>query len=353
MNHVNKENMNNHSITELRILVLGVGGNVSQGIIKALRSINTIRIIIYGVCIDSLSVGLYMCDHSEIAPLASDKGFIYWYLDFCNTNRIDMAFTGVEENIDILIQNRHLLESKTNTIFVFPTEESWKLGNDKYLLVQWLKKNSCNYPESCCTNDITAAIQFLEAHGNMIVAKPRHGKSSAGVIIVRDKETIVGMSELDQYVLQEYIGSEDDEYTVGCYFDREGRLRGHIVMHRYLKNGGTSICEIVQNESIDKEILKIARRINAIGPLNIQLRIDANMQPVCFEWNVRYSGTTAIRNHFGFKDVEAALREYILEKDIDTCFRNVDTKGTAVRFDNEMYFDGISFADLRSQFWNK
>ena len=44
----------------INVLVLGVGGNVSQGIVKALRQIEDIPIKIFGVCVSEKSVGLYM-----------------------------------------------------------------------------------------------------------------------------------------------------------------------------------------------------------------------------------------------------------------------------------------------------
>ena len=49
------------------VLVLGVGGNVSQGIIKALR-FSQLPLKIYGACISEMSTGLYMCDESYILP---------------------------------------------------------------------------------------------------------------------------------------------------------------------------------------------------------------------------------------------------------------------------------------------
>ena len=45
----------------INVLVLGVGGNVSQGILKALRA-SDLDLRIVGACIGTLSTGLYMCD---------------------------------------------------------------------------------------------------------------------------------------------------------------------------------------------------------------------------------------------------------------------------------------------------
>ena len=91
------------------ILVLGVGGNVSQGIIKALR-LSKLPLKIFGACVSEYSKGLYLCDAGYLCPYARDKKFIPWVIQFCNNQKIDMIFTGVEENIIKLAQNIEILK---------------------------------------------------------------------------------------------------------------------------------------------------------------------------------------------------------------------------------------------------
>jgi hypothetical protein len=47
----------------LGVLVLGVGGNVSQGILKAL-ALCTLPVRVIGACISPLSLGLYTADRA-------------------------------------------------------------------------------------------------------------------------------------------------------------------------------------------------------------------------------------------------------------------------------------------------
>ena len=60
-------------------------------------------------------------------------------------------------------------------------------------------------------------------------------------------------------------------------------------------------------------------------------------QATCFEINVRFSGTTSLRARFGFNDVEAALRHYVLGEDTVSLPRV--TEGIALRYWNEVYID--------------
>ena len=84
--------------------------------------------------------------------------------------------------------------------------------------------------------------------------------------------------------------------------------------------------------------MRICAAFQPDGPFNIQLRLDRDGTPVPFEFNVRFSGTTPIRSHFGFRDVEAMLYESILERDISSCFHIHG--GVAYRYIEELYLDG-------------
>ncbi len=321
----------------MNILVLGMGSNVSQGIVKALRNIKDIPIHIVGACISKSSVGLYMCDEALISPLATDEGFVPWYINICNEKLIDMAFTGVEANIDTLVRNRKNIENAVKTQYAFPKKEAWEIGFDKYKTCQWLKDNDIPFPDFALASDDKVLSELISRVGFPVIAKPRSGKGSAGIIVANSLKELMGIIGRNDYVVQEYVGNTDSEYTIGCYFSKAGELKSTIILHRYLKNGGTSIAEIVNDKDINEIIEKISNKLQTTGPLNIQIRKKEDGTPVCFEWNVRYSGTTAIRNHFGFCDVEAAIREYVLHENVEKCF-HVAMNGVAMRYDEEMYF---------------
>ena len=59
----------------VNVLVLGVGGNVSQGILKAL-ALSTVPCRVVGACVDPLSAGLYTADRAYVAPMADDPRFV-------------------------------------------------------------------------------------------------------------------------------------------------------------------------------------------------------------------------------------------------------------------------------------
>lgn len=324
---------------KLTILLLGVGGNVSQGILKAIRGYDfakkNVEIHVIGACISPESVGLYMCDQACISPYANDPGFLDWVITLCNKQKVDLILTGVEENIIALQRGIRELKTRTKAIFVASPLEMLEIGQNKYLTCEWLKDNGCRYPQFCRLDDWDAVKELVQRVGFPLVAKPCHGKGSGGVHFLTDMDALKALGTSEDYVLQECVGTAADEYTVGCYCDKNGQLVESIVMHRRLGHGSTMAAEVVEDAEIRKEAEKICKAFHPGGPLNIQMRKDKDGRAVCFELNVRFSGTTPIRAHFGYQDVAALIKEYCLDEDIKECFRV--QKGVVYRYINEFY----------------
>lgn len=317
----------------LNVLILGVGGNVSMGILAAIRY-SKLPCRIVGACVSPDSLGLYYCDAAYIAPYASDKQFIRWVVDICNREQIDIIFTGVEENVLALELGRDYLESHTKAIFVASAYEKLLIGQNKYATAKWLKDNGCHYPAFAKNSDQEAVRELIENVGFPIIAKPNSGKGSSGVFVVNSERDLEQIGDKD-YCLQQMVGDSASEYTVACYVDKSGEQQKMIVMHRTLKHGTTFMAEICHDESIEHECIKICNAFKPKGPLNIQLRVNDGV-PVCFELNVRFSGTTPIRARWGYNDVEMMIREYLLNEPVHF---NPQKTGKVYRYYNEAFID--------------
>lgn len=334
---------------EIKLLVLGVGGNVSQGIIKALKNsdFGGSKLNITGACISPESLGLFMCDKAVISPYAHEEAFLPWLIALCNRENIQMVLTGVEENIMAISSQLARFQSETKAVFIASDLDKLQIGQDKYLTCKWLSENGLHFPKYCLLEDEKAVEQLVAACGFPLIAKPRVGKGSNGVQKVDDRNGLKPLIGLKDYVLQECIGEETKEYTVGCYVDKSGILRETIVMHRKLEHGSTAMAEVVRDEAVKKEAERICEKFKPRGPLNIQMRKNDAGEAVCFELNVRFSGTTPMRTHFGFKDVEAMVKEYLLQEPIEDCFRV--REGIACRYTNEFYVTGNPMEQLKKE----
>jgi carbamoyl-phosphate synthase large subunit len=319
------------------ILVLGVSGNVSAGILRVLRK-NFPKAYILSSCIKESFNSIYS-DLFILSPYANDATFVKWLNDVCNNYEVDVVVSGVEEVNEVLVYSKLDLEANGKTKIAVSSSNAVFLGADKFKTAEWLKSIGLSYPRSIIPNSREDIIMFLDHINGPAIIKPLAGKGSIGLHILRSKNDVYTLDlSFDQFVLQELIGDEDNEYTVGCFQLKNGTCVDPIVMRRRLDSGNTVFAQIVDNHAIKHYCLDITRKLNPMGPLNIQLRLDSKGSPICFELNVRFSGTTVIRDYFGFKDVVFSILEK-LNIDCDLSYFQYRKSGTCIRQMSELFFD--------------
>ncbi len=318
---------------KINILLLGMSGNVTQGINSVIKT-SGIDAKIIGACVNKDSNGKYITDKFYLSPYANDNNFIPWLIEICNKEEINLVLSGVEENIFAISNNIAKLKSATNAIFIVANREQLEIGNDKLKTCQWLKNNNFNYPQYADAQNKKDIEKLLNKTSFPIIAKPRNGKGSKGIFVINSKNELDKLiPELGNYVVQEMLGNDEDEYTVATYTNNCGIFQDAIILKRRLQNGNTIYAETIFNQDIYEECKKITRALGIKGPLNIQLRMHKN-KPVCFELNVRFSGTTPIRDLLGFKDLQAAISEYCYKKNDLKEFFNI-RKGKVIRIFKE------------------
>ena len=310
----------------LNVLVLGVGGNVSQGVLKAL-AVTSLDCRVIAACVSPLAAGLYSADLAMISPPASDPNFLSWLLDVCHQHGVQAILSGVEPVLARLAPEAERIRRETGAVCVVSPPEVLAVADDKLETSRWLAAlaDACGYP---------------------LIAKPRAGKGMHGVFEVAGPAELARAGSLPGYVVQELLGTPDTEYTVGCFSDRDGRVAGSIAMKRDLLHGTTYRAEAGDFPEVTAEAVRIAAALRPTGPCNVQLRMHQG-RPVCFEINVRFSGTTPVRARFGFNEVEAALSHFVLGQE-PTGLGPV-RHGYMLRYWNEIYLDADAVPKLAEQ----
>jgi carbamoyl-phosphate synthase large subunit len=318
------------------ILVLGVGGNVSQGIVKTL-ALSRLPCRVVGACLDAGSAGLYAVDKAYISPPADRPEFLDWLLATCRRERIHGILTGVEPVLACLAQHAESIRQQTGAIVITSRPEQLAICNDKLATSRWLQSHGFNYPSTAECRQTTDVQQLVQQHGFPLLGKPRHGKGSHGITIIRDARDLELVQHHCDYVIQPYLGSDDEEYTASTFTDRHGIRQGTIVLKRSLQQGTTLHCEAGEFADVRREVDRIVDTLKPVGPCNVQLRLAAG-KAVCFEINLRFSGTVSIRAHLGFNDVEASVRHFILGQPAEQLPEIYE--GVALRYWNEIYLRG-------------
>jgi carbamoyl-phosphate synthase large subunit len=331
----------------LNVLVLGVGGNVSQSIQKALAH-SALPTRVFAACISREAAGLYLADRAYISPLAQSSEFIPWVLDVCDRERIDAVLSGSERVLEALAPAAGEIRERTGATCIVSPREVLDIGRDKLRTCRWLEAKHLPVPGYAHLEDSRSVEDLIEHHGFPLVAKPRFGKGSDGVVTVRDRtdlkhlvaaedlslRAIVDGVTASELILQQYLGNEHQEYTVGCFCASDGSLRGTVVMRRTIKSGTTTSAELGPFPEVRAAAEAIASALRPLGPCNVQLRVHEG-EAVPFEINPRFSGTTALRAQMGFNEVDAALRHFVLGE-AAPALADVGS-GFALRYWNEVY----------------
>lgn len=317
----------------LNVLVLGVGGNVGQGILKAL-ALSKLSCRVIGACISSLSFGLYTVDQAYISPPASDPAFLGWLIRLCQAEKVDAILSGVEPVLTVLAEAAERVRTETGAVCIVSSPQCLAIGNDKLHTTRWLRDHGFPFPRTADAADSEGVDAIARECAYPLIAKPRYGKGAHGVFEVLSDRDLRSATERNAYIIQEYLGDPGQEYTAGCFSDRDSTVRGALVLRRELLEGTTYRAEAGHFPAVRAEAMQIAAALRPMGPCNIQMRMH-NGRAVCFEINVRFSGTTPVRARIGFNDVEAALLHYVLGQ--PPADLPLITQGVVLRYWNEAY----------------
>lgn len=328
----------------INILVLGVGGNVSQGIIKALQ-LSSLPLRLVTACISPTSVGLYFGDSAYISPYADDSDFTPWLISVCREHEINVIFSGVDIVLERLARDKEEIESVTQARIIVSSSENLHVFNHKVRTCQWLSKHGFNFPRFAESHDQPAIKALLSQVGFPLICKPNQGKGSIGVKTIWNMHDLEHCLELEDYIIQEYLGNPEEEYTVGCFCDKQKTVHSSFCLRREIVQGTTSKAFLDQNMQIIEESRRIVKAINTIGPCNVQLRMHQG-KAVCFEVNLRYSGTTPMRASLGCNDVDMALRHFVLNEPLQDPPPPTHEIAVVLRYWTEFYVPQTSFRKL-------
>jgi carbamoyl-phosphate synthase large subunit len=284
------------------ILVTGAGGGLGQGIIKALRCIPDMKLQIIASDVDSRSPGLYWADRAVLLPAASASDYVDLLTELCAHECVDFYIPGTDSELSLCAQIAGQLRRTTGTEIVISPPDVVAIADDKYRTFQFLEEHDLPRPKTFIGSEVDP-----DKIGYPIIVKPRRGWRSIGVTLARNKsELSARLSQEPNLLVQEHIGSTDDEYTCTIVTVR-GECSDVVVFRRWLRSGDTYRAIPVQNKTIEQYVMRVTSLLGVEGPANFQIRLD-NDVPKLFEINSRFSGTTPLCAIVGMNPVEFFLK---------------------------------------------
>lgn len=348
--------------TAVTVLVTGVGGGGhGEQVLKALRLAETPYQIV-GTDISPYSSGLRDVDHSYLVPRAHEPNYIDVVLAICAQHGVQVAIHGSEPELLAMSRHRRRFQERGILLPINPPDVIDRCM-DKVQTMQMLDEVGAATPAWRAIRNVDEALEF--DHLPAIMKPSVGGGGSVGLHLVQDRAALrMAASELlaetDQALIQAYVGTPEDEYTVGVLCDLDGQLLNSIAVRRWLGStistkirvpnqsprselgstlvvsSGVSQGEIGRFPEVTEQCEAVAQAIGACGPLNIQCRLVEGKARI-FEINPRFSGTTSLRALVGYNEPDVLIRRHILGEDIAAHFEYGE--GTIVRKLDERLLD--------------
>ncbi|MCP1314516.1 MULTISPECIES: ATP-grasp domain-containing protein [unclassified Halomonas] len=201
----------------------------------------------------------------ERAPHSSDTTR---YLDFIASvikrHDIDYVLPTTDPEIDILSLHDEFIQN-TKSTFCIPGREAVLQSRDKKNWAQTLKdKGFVTIP--------TFEQEDIASMTSAVIAKPRNGRSSQGLLIIQDPETRLSVSHskrYENYVFQPFILGK--HYVVDAVRDLYGNCitvcREEIT--RTSSGAGLAVT-VAYNEELEQITERIMNELNIHGAINIE-----------------------------------------------------------------------------------
>lgn len=338
--------MSSLTTDKLPILVTAIGGYGEQ-ILKALRLAEGNRYYIIGADTRSNCPQLDLVDEFVTLPLANDPTYMDDLLAACDRFHIKALFYGCDQEMKKFSSEREHI-TKRGIFLPINTTHLIDICTNKEATNTYLSNLGFEAPKfiRALSKDDLKAIDWFP-----VVVKPSvGGGGSANVFIAQNSAELFALANYlalgtveNDFLVQEYVGTSDDEYTVGVLHDMDGNYINSIAVRR-LFSGQLNIRMSVPNRTartelgskliissgvshgyvgrfaeVTKQCTEIAKAIGAKGPINIQCRFVHGKVKV-FEINPRFSGTTSIRAMVGYNEPDVLARIHIFQQPVERNF---------------------------------
>lgn len=276
-----------------RYLITAVGGDIGSSVIRHLRK-EFSRDCLLGCDITPYAGGRTDAGEFFLVPPFTDAA---QYTDFllkeCAARAITHILPMTEGEIIVFDQNRKLFEQAGIRLMI-QDSKLLQIALSKWETARTVKEIGLKSPRTWRPDD-------GECISYPVVVKADRGCGSKYVKVAKNRQEYeMALEAVADAVVQEYVGSPDEEYTMGVFSD--GTQTRSIAFRRTLCGGMTCTAELVEDEKLDKIAKVTAKNLALKGSINIQMRKhDADY--FIFEINPRISGTVGFRHLLGFEDV--------------------------------------------------
>ncbi|AQM18528.1 MULTISPECIES: ATP-grasp domain-containing protein [Vibrio] len=313
------------------VLVSGASGIVGYGILRSLQKCKD-QYNLIGTTIFDESIAPAFCDVFELAVPTNAENYIEWLCSIIKKHSVDILIPSIEADMYLWNDHRKEIENAGATLLL-NRSELIDLCKDKW---NFYKSLIDDIPEYLIptTDDLSTNI-----YGYPYIVKPKRGFGSKGIVKIQNENDYQKNKDSfsKELVMQPIIGTDDDEYTVAGFFDRNHTLIDFISFKRKLSTDGfTNVAKVVDYD-FEGILRNIANVVKPVGPTNFQFRLFEGTMKL-LEINPRISSSTSIRASLGYNESKMAV-DYFLNGILPCAIDKTPIiNRTAVRYVDEYIF---------------
>ncbi len=231
-----------------------------------------------------------------------DDQLIPHLTEIIRERQINMVLPFVDPAIAVARELKELLPD----VFIPVSDlEVCRIMFDKNLAADWFDTMNLPIPRTCNPDE---ELFFP------LIAKPKTGSASKGIIVISDKDAFDSFQakyDLREYLLQQYI-EKGEEFTVDCYVSQDQGIISIVPRIRLEQSGG----EAVRSKTIHDDVIEsLSRQLLQTGvlegPITIQFIRDRKSGDTYFmEINPRYGGAVITSFAAGANTTQTLIEEF-------------------------------------------
>lgn len=279
-----------------RYLITAIGGDIGSSVARCMWQAYEDN------CLIGCDITPYVAGYDNVnefflaPPYKEGKKYIECIYTECVNRNITHILPMTEGEIKLFDIHRQRFQN-TGIKLMINSHSILACSFSKYKTSEMIRKLELPFLKTWIPENIGDDLKFP------VIVKSDTGCGSKSVKIACNHfELNIYLHQTENAIIQEYIGAENEEYTVGVFSNEIDVV--YIAFRRTLGFGGMSVrVERVIDSKIQEICEKVANYFQLKGAINIQMRKQDNDYYV-FEINPRISSTVGFRYQLGFKDVE-------------------------------------------------
>ena len=320
-----------------RILITSVGSLVGQNVLDALALWRDDYFVI-GLNSQADAVSNFLCDTVYLSdPIGQDGRFEKRLNEVVLLEAPELIIPGRDDDVVFLADWAKEHECWRSKAMVGSPEIA-RVLRDKLLTSRLAKFNDLPFVETLCAEDgFAAVLSLVERNGWPIVAKPRKGNASQGVVLVSDANELAVAFDWKGYCFQPWLGPPPDLTAIKdslagglpigwslpgiLYFGLHGYIAANGIpgavfctRHTEPKLGRSERVEAMHSDvarGIAESYASILATHGWRGPFNIQLGQTHFGELVAFEINGRFTGSSSTLSALGMQFVPQAINSFV------------------------------------------